>query len=51
MGATCLRACGNGAQLQVLPNDTGTNSTSKLTNTGTIEFTPTGTGFRLLTDV
>ncbi len=33
---------GDGAQLQVLPNDVGTNSTSRLTNTGTIEFTTGG---------
>ncbi len=41
---------GNGAQLQVLPNDTGENSTSKLTNTGTIEFTGGASdGFRFMT--
>jgi hypothetical protein len=38
-----------GAQLKVEPNDPGLNSTSKLTNTGTIEFTPGGApGFRFL---
>ncbi len=45
---------GSGSQLQVLPNDVGTNSTSKLTNgpTGTIEFTadsPPASGFRFIT--
>ena len=41
---------GNGSHLQVLPNDTGTNSTSKLTNTGTIEFTGGASdGFKFLT--
>ena len=46
---------GNGSQLQVLPNDVGTNSTSKLTNgpTGTIEFTADNpsatTGIRSIT--
>ena len=41
---------GDGAQLQVLPNDTGTNSTSKLTNTGTIEYSSAApAGFRFIT--
>ena len=46
---------GNGSQLQVLPNDVNTNSTSKLTNApgGTIEFTadnpPATTGIRSIT--
>jgi hypothetical protein len=41
---------GNASQLQVLPNDTGDNSTSRLTNTGTIEFVPGASdGFRLIT--
>jgi hypothetical protein len=41
---------GNAAQLQVLPNSTGTDSTSKLTNTGTIELTADApSGFRFIT--
>lgn len=40
---------GNSSQLQVLPNDTE-NSTSRLTNTGTIEFTAGASdGFRFMT--
>lgn len=43
---------GPGSHLQILPNDGSENSTSKLTNTGTIEFTPDNppaSGLRLIT--
>ena len=39
VNAGTINLSGNGAELKVLPNDPDLNSTSRLTNTGTIEFT------------
>ena len=50
MNAGRINLNGNAAQLRVIPTTADPNvSTSRLTNTGTIEFTPTGSGFRRIT--